>query len=109
MDLAKINEKALLVSRSSALVLAAVLPFSTALTNACLAVCLLGWLLSGRVKADCACLIRHPLTWAVLAFLAFFALSSVWAHVMLASGRSCVVFKYPETKGKTVWTVMNLV
>lgn len=81
MDLAKINEKALLVSRSSALVLAAVLPFSTALTNACLAVCLLGWLLSGRVKADCACLIRHPLTWAVLAFLAFFALSSVWAHV----------------------------
>lgn len=81
MDLAKINEKALLVSRSSAVVLAAVLPFSTALTNACLAVCLLGWLLSGRVKSDCFRLIRNPITWAVLTFLAFLAVSSLWAHV----------------------------
>ena len=81
MDLAKINEKALLVSRSSAVVLAAVLSFSTALTNACLAVCLLGWLLSGRVKSDCFRLIRNPITWAVLTFLAFLAVSSLWAHV----------------------------
>ena len=81
VSLAQMNEKALLVSRSSAVALAAVLPFSTALTNACLVVCLLGWLLSGRVKADCARLIRHPMTWAVLAFLAFLAISALWAQV----------------------------
>jgi O-antigen ligase len=81
------------VARGCAVVTAAALPFSTALTNVALALMLLAWLASGRIGAQVQAMARHPVAIGAALWIVLLWLGVSWSDAGLDTAAN-VIGKY---------------